>query len=105
MNGSTMSFKSSYPFFLFSVESDLHTLDSMVVAYASGHLIWITPLRLRTTCRVDLRNFPFDEQTCSMYFASWVYNGHQVNLTLWGGQESTAFTLESETVRPFIHTR
>ncbi|KAK7108213.1 neuronal acetylcholine receptor subunit alpha-3-like [Littorina saxatilis] len=81
-----------------NVESDMNMQDSMVVAYFTGHLIWITPLRLRTTCRVDLRNFPFDEQTCSMYFASWVYNGHEVNLTLWGGQESTAFKLKSESM-------
>ncbi|KAL8611572.1 hypothetical protein ACOMHN_067011 [Nucella lapillus] len=77
------------------VDSDFHPKDIMVAAYASGHLIWSTPLRLRTTCRVDLHAFPFDTQTCTMYFASWVYTGAQLNLTLWGGHPATAFVLKS----------
>ncbi|XP_076466888.1 neuronal acetylcholine receptor subunit alpha-3-like [Babylonia areolata] len=81
-----------------NVDSDFRPKDVMVSAYASGHLVWSTPLRLRTTCHVDLHNFPFDLQQCTLYFASWVYNGAQVNVTLWGGQPSTALNLKSDTM-------
>jgi len=34
----------------------------------------------RSSCAVDVRYFPFDEQNCTMLFASWTYDGFQLNL-------------------------
>jgi len=32
----------------------------------------------RSSCAIDVKYFPFDEQNCMMKFASWTYDGYQV---------------------------
>ncbi|NP_001267752.1 neuronal acetylcholine receptor subunit alpha-9-like precursor [Aplysia californica] len=71
-------------------DQTLHVMDTMAVVYASGQVTWIPTLRLRSYCRVDLRSFPFDKQVCGMKFASYVYHGHQLNITYFGGSPTTA---------------
>ena len=34
-----------------------------------------------STCAIDIRWFPFDDQLCSMKFGSWTYDGNMINLT------------------------
>ena len=50
--------------------------------YSNGNCMWFTPGRLSTPCRIDISTFPFDDQTCSLTFQSWMYGGFQLNLTL-----------------------
>jgi len=35
-----------------------------------------------STCAIDIRWFPFDDQFCSMKFGSWTYDGYKINLTM-----------------------
>ncbi|XP_025097809.1 neuronal acetylcholine receptor subunit alpha-7-like [Pomacea canaliculata] len=79
-----------------SLDTDKNLADTTVSVFASGHVIWFAPLRLRTICRVDLHTFPFDEQQCALYFASWTHHGNQLNLSLWGDNSGAAFKVESE---------
>ncbi|KAI3381993.1 hypothetical protein SNEBB_008064 [Seison nebaliae] len=53
------------------------TLGYLLVQH-DGKVHWPHPLRLKSTCRVNIRYFPFDSQTCTIRIGSWSYNGHQV---------------------------
>ena len=39
---------------------------------------------IRSTCKVDITWFPFDQQSCELKFGTWTYSGTYVNLTLKG---------------------
>ena len=39
------------------------------------------PAKLRSSCKIDVTYFPFDDQICSLKFGSWAYSGLQINLT------------------------
>ncbi|KAK0064423.1 nicotinic acetylcholine receptor subunit type H, partial [Biomphalaria pfeifferi] len=73
------------------IDEDVHLMDAMAVVYASGHVSWIPTLHLRSPCSVNLRYFPFDEQKCSIKFASYVYHGDDLNITYFGGSPEIAF--------------
>ena len=39
---------------------------------------YIPPGIFKSTCKIDITWFPFDEQTCDMKFGSWTYDGFKV---------------------------
>ncbi|KXJ12428.1 Neuronal acetylcholine receptor subunit alpha-10 [Exaiptasia diaphana] len=40
------------------------------------------PSILKSTCKVHLENYPFDEQDCKIKFGSWTYDSSQLGLRL-----------------------
>ena len=52
-----------------------------IVVYSSGRCNWV-PLGIYiSSCSIDIRWFPFDDQHCKMKFGSWTYDGNNINLT------------------------
>ena len=41
----------------------------------------------KSTCAIDIRHFPFDEQTCHLKFGSWTYDGTKLDLHFYEGLE------------------
>uniref|UniRef100_A0A8C9E010 5-hydroxytryptamine receptor 3A n=1 Tax=Phocoena sinus TaxID=42100 RepID=A0A8C9E010_PHOSS len=41
------------------------------------------PLQVVTACSLDIYNFPFDVQNCSLTFTSWLHTIQDINLSLW----------------------
>ncbi|CAL1546815.1 unnamed protein product [Lymnaea stagnalis] len=74
-----------------SIDEDIHLMETMAVIYASGHVSWIPTLHLRSPCSVNLKYFPFDEQKCSIKFASYGYHGDHLNITYFGSTPEHAF--------------
>lgn len=54
------------------------SVNAMV--HNDGKVFWSPPVRLRSSCKVDITYFPFDTQICSMKFGSWTYDKAQVDL-------------------------
>ena len=46
----------------------------------TGEVVWKPPAIYKSSCKIDVEWFPFDEQSCDMKFGSWTYDGYQVDL-------------------------
>ncbi|CAG0886492.1 unnamed protein product [Cyprideis torosa] len=56
-------------------------LSTNVIVNSTGNVAWLSSAIFRSSCQINVEYFPFDEQRCTMKFASWTYGGYQVNLT------------------------
>ncbi|KAK8753595.1 hypothetical protein OTU49_000510, partial [Cherax quadricarinatus] len=58
------------------------TYQTKVVVSSSGNCLYIPPGIFKSTCKIDITWFPFDDQRCKMKFGSWTYSGWQLDLQL-----------------------
>ncbi|CAF0836400.1 unnamed protein product [Adineta ricciae] len=57
------------------------SFKSNVVVYYNGDMNWVPPAIYKSSCHIDVKFFPFDEQDCELRFGSWTYDQHQLNFT------------------------
>ncbi|XP_064636116.1 neuronal acetylcholine receptor subunit alpha-9-like [Lineus longissimus] len=55
--------------------------ETMVQITSDGLVFYPSHVTLKAACPMDLRNFPYDTQSCRFKFGSWIYNGFQLNIT------------------------
>ena len=41
-------------------------------------MLYVPPGIFKSTCKIDITWFPFDDQSCDLKFGSWTYNGFKV---------------------------
>merc|ERR1719193_1729978 len=58
------------------------TYQTNVVVGSEGHCLFIPPGIFKSTCKIDITWFPFDDQQCDLKFGSWTYSGWQLELIL-----------------------
>jgi nicotinic acetylcholine receptor, invertebrate len=76
---------------IFSADEDIDsTFPTNVVVSSSGECLWVPPGLFRSTCKIDITWFPFDEQRCSMKFGSWTYDSSGINMQLQGDSGDTS---------------
>lgn len=56
------------------------TIMTKAIIDNKGTVIWNPPAIYKSSCLMDVRYFPFDQQLCSMKFGSWTYDGFMVDL-------------------------
>ncbi|XP_052793766.1 acetylcholine receptor subunit alpha-like 1 isoform X1 [Mya arenaria] len=56
------------------------TLMTKATVDYQGCVVWEPPAIYKSSCTIEVEFFPFDIQLCSMRFASWTYDGNQVDL-------------------------
>ncbi|CAF0757373.1 unnamed protein product [Adineta ricciae] len=60
-----------------------HDSQNVIVSH-NGTVFWPLPLaQLRTRCRMTIKHFPFDEQSCDMIFGSWSHTSSLIHYRFW----------------------
>ncbi|ELT97047.1 hypothetical protein CAPTEDRAFT_92843 [Capitella teleta] len=54
--------------------------DALAVITFDGTVTWFPHTIFKSSCSVDVANFPFDSQKCHMWFGSWTHTAKEVNL-------------------------
>lgn len=47
-----------------------------------GDTMWNAPFIFKTLCKINVQNFPFDQQKCKLKFGSWQYSTKELDLLL-----------------------
>ncbi len=55
-------------------------MQAKVLVGPDGSTFWSPPAKLRSSCKIDVTYFPFDDQVCFLKFGSWTYSGLQLDL-------------------------
>ena len=53
-------------------------MPSLAMVYNDSRVFWGPVIRFRSSCKIDITYFPFDDQVCRLKLGSWAYNGYQV---------------------------
>ena len=53
------------------------TLYPAIVGF-DGTVSWNYPCVLKSTCRLNVDYFPWDQQSCELKYGSWTYDGTKV---------------------------
>jgi nicotinic acetylcholine receptor len=57
--------------------------DSNVLIYPNGEVLWVPPCKLVSHCDYTLDREPYGEQTCSLKFGSWTFDGLVMDLSFY----------------------
>lgn len=72
--------------FLITIHSADERIDSSfpvkVEVRNNGSCKWMPPGIYKSTCKIDIQWFPFDDQICMMKFGSWTYTLDALDLQL-----------------------
>jgi len=63
---------------LYNMREDL--IKTNLIVYSSGLIFWVPPGTFKSLCRLDLKNWPFDEHMCFLKFGSWTYDGYVLDI-------------------------
>jgi Neurotransmitter-gated ion-channel ligand binding domain len=79
-----LTFIFSLPFTFSSADEGFDgTYPTNVVVRNNGSCLYVPPGIFKSTCKIDITWFPFDDQRCEMKFGSWTYDGFQVSGAQW----------------------
>ena len=74
-----------------------HYANTHFLVESNGEVLWVPPGHFKAYCRLSLRAWPFDTQTCQLKFGSWTSHGNQIDLHLYKNSSSVEkFNLYTE---------
>ena len=53
-----------------------------ILIYSGGFNLWMIPVKIESTCLVDVTNFPFDQQVCKLVFVSWTHDQSEMDIKI-----------------------
>ncbi|XP_050402299.1 acetylcholine receptor subunit alpha-type acr-16 [Patella vulgata] len=56
-------------------------MKSLAMVESDGKVFWPPIVRMRSSCKMDITYFPFDDQVCKLKLGSWAYDGFQVDVS------------------------
>ena len=59
---------------------EVYVLNGGMYLYPNGLVIYSNPMVLKFSCSMELHEFPFDIQTCTLRFGSWLYSDRYLHL-------------------------
>ncbi|KAK2179088.1 hypothetical protein NP493_514g00017 [Ridgeia piscesae] len=66
-----------------SADEDIDSkFPTNIVVRSTGQCEWVPLGLFISSCSINIKWFPFDDQHCTMKFGSWTYDGTKLNLTL-----------------------
>jgi nicotinic acetylcholine receptor len=71
--------------------------ETHAIVSSEGKVLWVIPAMTKSSCKIDVTYFPFDEQRCPLKFGSWTYDGFQMDLVnLSESGDLTKYTVSGE---------
>jgi|SRR6218665_285014 len=71
--------------------------ETNAIVSSDGEVLWVIPSMTKSSCKIDVTYFPFDEQRCPLKFGSWTYDGFQLDLrNLKETGDLTKYTISGE---------
>ncbi|KAK6962928.1 neuronal acetylcholine receptor subunit beta-3 [Biomphalaria glabrata] len=77
--------------------------EETVTVTSDGSIVWVPMLTLHSTCPMDLRDFPYDVQTCSLVFGSWMHTSWEMNVTFISKKTEMDVVLNEEDSSYLVH--
>ena len=63
---------------LFRADPQSEFRDVLAVVSPDGSVNWVPHQIFKSSCSLDVTNFPFDNQNCHMWFGSWTHTRSEV---------------------------
>ncbi|KAH9508742.1 Neuronal acetylcholine receptor subunit alpha-6 [Bulinus truncatus] len=77
--------------------------EETVTVTSDGSIVWVPMLTLHSTCPMDLRDFPYDIQTCNLVFGSWMHTSWEMNVTFISRKTEMDVVLNEEDSSYLVH--
>ncbi|XP_065353610.1 neuronal acetylcholine receptor subunit alpha-2-like isoform X2 [Cloeon dipterum] len=66
------------------------------IVYNNGSVLWVPPSIYETVCKMDLRFWPFDRQSCKIVIGSWTHHIGQIKLQPWENWREPAIMIPND---------
>ena len=92
----------NFMLFKFRADPGADARKALVMVHFNGWLTWIPHSVFKSSCSINVANFPFDNQTCTMWFGSWTHSISDIDLDLSfpEGIDLSTFTSDYKVRRP-----
>jgi hypothetical protein len=69
--------------------SRVSVISTNAIVQHTGNVTWLSAVIFKSSCSINVRYFPFDEQTCDLIFASWTFDGYFLDINVNSGEGDT----------------
>ncbi|XP_022779102.1 neuronal acetylcholine receptor subunit alpha-10-like [Stylophora pistillata] len=74
---------------------DKESYHSLTIT-SDGNISRYFPTIYKSSCKLEVKNFPFDDQVCTLKLGSWSYNIYEMNLFNVGDGDTSSFIANGE---------